>query len=102
MVKFTHDWELWLDPNGALLYSSPSCERITGFRDEDFRRDPDLLSQIIAVMMLDLDDFKQINDTTGHAKGDELLVMLTARMRQQLHPGDMLARLGGDESILLL
>ena len=102
MVKFTHDWELWLDPNGALLYSSPSCERITGFRDEDFRRDPDLLSRIIAVMMLDLDDFKQINDTTGHAKGDELLVMLTARLRQQLHPGDMLARLGGDESILLL
>lgn len=56
----------------------------------------------MAVYMLDLDDFKQINDTSGHAKGDELLVQLTSRLRNLLSGGDTLARLGGDEFVLVL
>ncbi len=56
----------------------------------------------IAVYMLDLDDFKQINDTSGHAKGDELLVQLTSRLRNILSGKDLLARLGGDEFVLVL
>ena len=51
--------------------------------------------------MLDLDDFKQINDTSGHAKGDELLVQLTSRLRKLLSDSDTLARLGGDEFVLV-
>lgn len=57
---------------------------------------------MVAVLMLDLDDFKQINDTTGHAKGDELLVLLTSRLREQLSTKDSLARLGGDEFVVVL
>ncbi|ABA89287.1 sensor diguanylate cyclase/phosphodiesterase, PAS domain-containing [Syntrophotalea carbinolica DSM 2380] len=57
---------------------------------------------MVAVLMLDLDDFKQINDTTGHAKGDEMLLLLTSRLREQLGEKDSLARLGGDEFVVVL
>lgn len=58
-------------------------------------------SGTVAVLMLDLDDFKQINDTTGHARGDELLLLLTSRLKKQLGEADSLARLGGDEFVLV-
>jgi diguanylate cyclase (GGDEF)-like protein len=50
-----------------------------------------------ALLFVDLDQFKLINDTSGHAAGDQLLVQLAAVMRDQLRGGDLLARLGGDE-----
>ncbi|BAI60429.1 putative histidine kinase [Methanocella paludicola SANAE] len=43
----TYDWSFWLDPNGDFIYTSPSCERITGYRPEEFKKDPDLLSKIL-------------------------------------------------------
>jgi diguanylate cyclase (GGDEF)-like protein len=46
---------------------------------------------------LDLDHFKQINDTLGHEKGDELLIVLASAMKEQLRSADFLARMGGDE-----
>jgi diguanylate cyclase (GGDEF)-like protein/PAS domain S-box-containing protein len=61
-----------------------------------------LSSKTVAVLMLDLDDFKQINDTTGHAKGDELIILMASRLRRQLDRNDYLARLGGDEFVLVL
>jgi diguanylate cyclase (GGDEF)-like protein len=54
-----------------------------------------------AVMMLDLDRFKEVNDTLGHHAGDELLVEFSRRISEVLGPGDMLARLAGDEFALL-
>jgi diguanylate cyclase (GGDEF)-like protein/PAS domain S-box-containing protein len=56
----------------------------------------------IAVLFLDLDDFKAVNDTMGHDVGDQLLVAVGARIASTLRPGDTVARLGGDEFAVLL
>jgi diguanylate cyclase (GGDEF)-like protein/PAS domain S-box-containing protein len=55
----------------------------------------------LAVMFLDLDDFKLVNDTRGHETGDRLLVGLTPRLTAALRPGDTIARFGGDEFVVL-
>jgi len=55
-----------------------------------------------AVMLFDLDRFKEINDTMGHRYGDEVLIEVGPRVRSVLRDGDVLARLGGDEFCVLL
>lgn len=63
-------------------------------------RSPD--SPLLVLLYLDLDQFKLINDTSGHVAGDQLLTQLSALMRNQLRSTDVLARLGGDEFGVLL
>jgi diguanylate cyclase (GGDEF)-like protein/PAS domain S-box-containing protein len=57
---------------------------------------------LVAVVLLDLDDFKSINDSLGHDVGDEVLVAVGRRLRGCLRPADTTARLSGDEFVLLL
>ncbi|MFT7008424.1 MAG: diguanylate cyclase (GGDEF)-like protein/PAS domain S-box-containing protein [Colwellia sp.] len=56
----------------------------------------------LAVVFLDLDGFKGVNDAYGHSVGDELLIALSARMKEALREGDSLARIGGDEFVAVL
>jgi diguanylate cyclase (GGDEF)-like protein len=59
--------------------------------------DRDRRGGLVFVVMLDLDRFKEVNDTLGHQAGDELLIEVAERMRRLLGPGDVLARLASDE-----
>jgi len=78
-------------PNRALF-----TDRLT----EMLSREPEARANT-AVLFLDLDHFKNVNDTWGHGAGDELLVQVADRLRSEVRPGDLAARLGGDEFALL-
>jgi len=62
-------------------------------------RDP---NKLFAVLFIDLDGFKNVNDTWGHDIGDQYLVQTARRLESCIRPGDMAARLGGDEFTILL
>jgi diguanylate cyclase (GGDEF)-like protein/PAS domain S-box-containing protein len=80
-------------PNRALLF-----DRITHALSRSDRS----TTTVTCVALVDLDDFKAVNDSLGHEKGDELLQGIAARFISVLRPGDTVARLGGDEFAILL
>ncbi len=59
-------------------------------------------NQAIGILMVDLDDFKQINDKYGHILGDKVLILMTKTMNKELEHNDLLARYGGDEFCLAI
>ena len=56
----------------------------------------------VSVLFIDLDRFKNVNDSLGHLFGDRLLIAISARLKECLRPNDMVARLGGDEFVILV
>lgn len=89
-----------------LAYFDPLTElpnrRLLRERLVAYLEDAQHAQQYAALLFVDLDHFKVLNDTMGHQVGDELLVQLAARLAQTLRGGDTLARLGGDEFVVLL
>jgi diguanylate cyclase (GGDEF)-like protein len=83
-------------PNRAMLLDRLS-EAVEAVGSDDGRS-----GRILAVMFVDLDHFKDVNDTHGHDAGDALLIALANRLTASLRPEDTLARIGGDEFVLLV
>jgi diguanylate cyclase (GGDEF)-like protein len=88
-VAARHDWLTGL-PNRVLLHER--VQELLG----------DATSQRFAVMLIDLDRFKDVNDGLGHAAGDAVLQTLAARIRDAVRACDVVARLGGDEFAVLI
>lgn len=89
-------WQAFHDPLTGLANRALLLDRLGNALDRS-RRTP----RTTALMFLDLDDFKVVNDTLGHAAGDQLLVEVGRRLSSLLRSGDTVARLGGDEFIVL-
>ncbi len=79
------NWALFMDRLGMAIAQSKRYE-----------------DHMFAVLFLDLDRFKNINDSLGHALGDRLLLAVARRLQEFLRPGDTVARLGGDEFAILI
>ncbi|AOT09613.1 EAL domain-containing protein [Pseudoalteromonas luteoviolacea] len=79
-------------PNRRLFYDRLSMALASAHRDQ----------HKLSVMFIDLDRFKEVNDTLGHSAGDKLLTQVSERIKGILKEGDTLARLGGDEFVVLL
>lgn len=84
------------DPLTGAANRTLVCERI-GHALERQKRE----GLSLAVLFLDLDRFKALNDTYGHDNGDQVLIELTRRLRTAVRPSDTVARLGGDEFVVL-
>jgi diguanylate cyclase (GGDEF)-like protein len=92
----THDFLTGL-PNRALFY-----DRLNLATKRTTRTNTGGLNWKTAVIIMDLDNFKQINDTLGHESGDQVLHQLAPRLRASLRQSDTVARLGGDEFAFVL
>lgn len=75
---------------------------LTGVYNRRYLEQPAMEQRPDYLVMLDLDDFKQINDTYGHLTGDAILVSFTEQLRKSLRETDIIIRFGGDEFIVLL
>lgn len=82
-----------------LLTDLPNRVALQSYLDHALRLNP--RKKLIAVMFLDLDNFKAVNDTLGHPMGDELLKMVAARLQSCMRSTDLVTRFGGDEFVIV-
>ena len=103
-------WQTHLQSENETLAHQASHDSLTGLPNRAFfegrlmraLRNANKLNERVAVLFLDSDRFKEINDNFGHAAGDAVLVAVANRVRAQLREEDLVARLGGDEFAVLL
>ncbi|MBD9566787.1 diguanylate cyclase domain-containing protein [Pseudomonas sp. PDM09] len=103
-------WQTHLQSENETLAHQASHDSLTGLPNRAFfegrlmraLRNAGKLDERVAVLFLDSDRFKEINDNFGHAAGDAVLVAVATRVRAQLREEDLVARLGGDEFAILL
>ena len=96
-----HEQELQRMANEDMLTGLPNRHWLAAFLPSALERAAKDDSQL-ALLFVDLDDFKHVNDTQGHAVGDELLEIVAARLKAVLRTDDQVVRFGGDEFIVLL
>jgi len=84
------------------LTNLPNRAFLNDLLNRSFRRTKRRKDYAFAVLFVDLDRFKVVNDSLGHAAGDKLLIEVARRLKECLRPGDVVARLGGDEFLVLL
>ncbi|MCJ8203490.1 diguanylate cyclase [Pseudomonas sp. RGM2987] len=103
-------WQTHLQSENETLAHQASHDSLTGLPNRAFfegrliraLRNASKLNEQVAVLYLDSDRFKGINDNFGHAAGDAVLTAVATRVRAQLREDDLVARLGGDEFAVLL
>ncbi|WP_454833885.1 diguanylate cyclase domain-containing protein [Pseudomonas lini] len=103
-------WQTHLQSENETLAHQASHDSLTGLPNRAFfegrlmraLRNASKLGERVAVLFLDSDRFKEINDNFGHAAGDAVLIAVATRVRAQLREEDLVARLGGDEFAVLL
>ncbi|MBB3243879.1 diguanylate cyclase (GGDEF)-like protein [Pseudomonas sp. Tn43] len=103
-------WQTHLQSENETLAHQASHDSLTGLPNRAFfegrlmraLRNAGKLDERVAVLFLDSDRFKEINDNFGHAAGDAVLIAVATRVRAQLREEDLVARLGGDEFAILL
>ena len=89
-------------PN-RVLFEDRLAHAVARCRQADRHRDgPSPSTHELAVLFVDLDGFKPVNDSLGHAAGDTVLKQVAARLLHEVRPADTVARIGGDEFVLLL
>nr|WP_314629111.1 EAL domain-containing protein [uncultured Noviherbaspirillum sp.] len=96
-----HEQQLQRMANEDMLTGLPNRHWLADFLPSALERSAKDGSQL-ALLFIDLDDFKHVNDTQGHAVGDELLEIVAARLKSVLRKDDRVVRFGGDEFIVVL
>jgi diguanylate cyclase (GGDEF)-like protein len=99
-----------LTRNKALLEEQANHDALTGLANRKLLKDRLLGAQVrsqrnqksFALLVIDLDRFKQVNDRFGHIAGDEVLIQVSRRLQTHLREGDTVARIGGDEFVVIL